>query len=139
MAKPVIDRLEVVEVEPQQREALARVVGLELVLELLAEMETVGDLGQRGVTGQTLDLLVRPALSRDILLHVDPSAPRKRLIGDADYAAIAKRLNVFEVAGVLQARRVVAHPLNCGIARSLMSGVALCMKAKDVDEWRAGP
>src|SRR5690606_3322032 len=79
MSELVVGFLEVVEVEPQQRKALAWVVGLELLLQLLAEMETVGDLGQRVMARQPFDLLVRLALRGDVLLHVDPSATGEEL------------------------------------------------------------
>ena len=107
---PIVDLLEVVEVEPQEREALARVVGPELVLEALAEVEAVGDLGQRVVARQPFDLLVRLPLGGDVLLHVDPSAAGQRLVGDADDAAVAEVLDFFPAAGLLKPGDVVLDP-----------------------------
>ena len=81
-----------------QRKALARVVALELPLEALTEVKAVRDLGQRVVPRQPLDLLVRLALCGDVLLHIDPTAARERLIGDADHAAVLEVLDLLAMA-----------------------------------------
>ncbi len=110
VAVPVVDLLEVVEIEPQQREALAGIIRFELVLEALAEMEAVGDFRQRVVTRQPFDLFVGPPLRGDVFLHVDPTAACERLVGHADDPAVGEILNLFPVAALLKPRHMLLDP-----------------------------
>ncbi len=98
MAVAIVDLLEVVEIEPQQREPVAGIICFELMLEALAEMEAVGNLGQRVVTRQPFDFFVGPPLRRDVLLHVDPTAGCERFVRHADDPAIGEVLDLFPVA-----------------------------------------
>ena len=81
MTEPVVDLLEAVEVDPVQGERGALVQAAERVLERLAEIEAVGDAGQRIVAGEPLDLFLGSPLLGDVLLNVDPAAVDERLIG----------------------------------------------------------
>ena len=135
----VVDFLEMIEVDPMQREALARIVALELAFQLLAEMEAVRDLGQRVVARQPFDLLVRLALRGDVLLHVDPTAAAERPIGDTDHAAIGQVLDFLAAAALLEQREMLLDPgRDAAVGGALARGAAR-MVAQDVGECRAGP
>ena len=108
----------------------------ERVLELLAEMIAVGDLGQRVVAGEPGDLLLGAALLGDVFLEVDPAAGGKRLIGDEDRAAVLELLHVGEGSAARELRHVVLDPLallgdGVGV---LDAGFAPDVEAHDVGE-----
>ena len=65
-----------------QREAVAGARGVQRLLELLAEMKAVGDLGQRVVAGEPCDALLGALLFGDVLLQVHPTAALERLVAD---------------------------------------------------------
>ena len=70
VAHHVVDLLEAVEIDVQQRElGLASARVLDLLLQMLAEMAAVGEPGQLVVIGHVEDLLLRLAKDRDILNH----------------------------------------------------------------------
>ena len=64
MAVGIVDLFELVEVDPVQRQRAALAEALERLLERLAEVEAVGDAGERIVVRQPLDLLLRCAASQ---------------------------------------------------------------------------
>ena len=78
----------------RQRAALAE--ALERMLERLAEVEAVGDAGQRIVVRQPSIFCLGAALLGDVLLNVDPAAVGQRLIGDEQRAAAAQVLDLRE-------------------------------------------
>lgn len=65
-----------------QSKAAPCVQGAEPRLELLAKVVPIGDLRQRIVTCQPIDFLFGLTLFGDVLLNIDPSAARERLVAD---------------------------------------------------------
>ena len=141
VAEGVVHAFEIVEIDPVNGNAIWRLDPGEHVLELLAEMIAVRDLGQRVVAGEPGDLLLGAALFGDVLLQIDPAAAGKRLIGDEDGAAVLELLHVGEGPAARELRHVVLDPLallrdGVGV---LDAGFAPDVEAHDVGERRAGP
>ena len=111
MPEGVIDFLEVVEIDPMQGKAASGSNCAEPVLELLAEVVPVGDLGQRIMTRQPIDFLLGKALFGDVLLNIDPAAAGERLVADQDDAAALEVLRVRERLSARELRHVVLNPL----------------------------
>ena len=71
MAERVVDALEMIEIEIQQRQVLALMNPLERLLELLAEQHPIGQVGQRIVVRQVRDALIRTFALRHVLDHAE--------------------------------------------------------------------
>jgi len=139
MTERVVHLLEAVEIEPMEGERRAFVQVAERVLERLAEMEAVGNAGQRIVPRKPLDFLLRPALFGDVLLDIDPTAVGERLIGHQELAAVVEVLDVREGVAFGQLGHVVGEPLRLlgDFVRAIPSGLAFHVVANDFGERRA--
>ena len=111
----------------------------ERVLERLAEIEAVGDAGQRIVAGEPLDLFLGSALLGDVLLNVDPAAVDERLIGHQELAPVGEILDVREGAALGELDHVIGEPLRlvCHLFGAIAPGLALHVIADDVRQRRA--
>ena len=76
MAVRVVDRLEVIEVEEDQRQRpLVAARTLELALQLLVELALVEDLGQAVADGQLIERLVVGVLDVELLQELEVHRP----------------------------------------------------------------
>ena len=82
MAERVVDALEVVEVEVEDRELRATVDPGQLLLQMLAEQCPVRQVGQWIVVCQMRDPLLSALALGDIFVRRNPSAFGQRLIHD---------------------------------------------------------
>ena len=91
MAERVVDRLELVEVEHEDREAfaLARQPCQRLV-HLLAEQRAIGEIGQRIMSCHMRDARFRALTLGDVLMRRDPAAAGRRLVLQRDHAAVVE-------------------------------------------------
>ncbi len=135
----VVDLLEVIEVDPVQGKSEPRVVALELLHEAFAEMEAVGDFGQRVVSREPFDLFVGLALGSDVLLHVDPPAAFELVVRHADHAAIVEVLDFLALALLGEPCHMLLDPVrDAGGPRGLPGG-ARHVKCQNICERRAWP
>ena len=86
MAERVVDVLEVIEIEAQHRELVARLRPAQSLLELLVEQHAVRQIGQRVMARHVRDLGLRLQPFGDVLEGRDPAAALHRLVDDADGA-----------------------------------------------------
>ena len=84
MAERIVDALEFVDIDIEQRELLAAGGLLQLALDLFAEQHPVRQVGQRIVMGEMRDLLVGAPPLGDILDDVDDVAGLAVLVANAD-------------------------------------------------------
>ncbi len=138
MAVLVVDLLEVIEIDPVQSESEPRVVALELLLEAFTEMEAVGDLCQRVVPREPLDLFVGLALGGDVLLHVDPPAAFELMVRHADHAAVAEVLDLLALALLGEPCHMLFDPVRDAGRPRYFPGCAAHVKCHDIGERRAG-
>ncbi|MEH2621608.1 hypothetical protein V1285_006554 [Bradyrhizobium sp. AZCC 1620] len=87
MAERVVDAFELVDVDVEHRQLLARPYRPERAFQPLAELDPVRQVGQAVVVRQMLDLLVRAAALGDVLDGRDPSAALQRPVDDFDRPA----------------------------------------------------
>ena len=105
MAERVVDALELVDVDIEHRQLLARPYRLERLFQPLAKQDPVRQVGQRVVMRQMGDLLVGALALGDVLDGRDPSAALQRPVDDLDRPAarrfreLPRRLAERHVAG----------------------------------------
>src|SRR6185369_18076184 len=87
MAERVVDALELVDVDIEHRQLLARPYRLERLFEPLAEQDPVRQVSQPVVMRQMRDLLVRALARGDVLDGRDPPAALQRPVDDFDRPA----------------------------------------------------
>ena len=87
MAERVVDALELVDVDIEHGQLLARPYRLERLFQPLAEQDPVRQFGQRVVMRQMRDLLLGAPALGDVLDGRDPSAALQRPVDDLDRAA----------------------------------------------------
>ena len=84
VAERIVDALELVDVDIEQRELLAVGGLLQLALDLLAEQRAVRQVGQRIVVRHMRDLLVGAPPLGDVLDDVDEVTRFAGMVADAD-------------------------------------------------------
>ena len=87
MAERVVDALELVDVDIEHRQLLARPYRLERLFQPLAEQDPVRQVGQPVVMRQMRDLLVGARALGDVLDGRDPPAALQRPVDDLDRPA----------------------------------------------------
>ena len=101
MSERIVDGLEAVEVETEDREALAAPQAQQRLLQLLAKQRAVGEIGQHIVAREVGDLLLLAPALGDVLVQRHPSAALQRLARHRDDAIVAEldghRLGVLQI------------------------------------------
>ncbi len=87
MAERVVDALELVDVDIEHRQLLARPYRLERLFQPFAEQDPVRQVGQSVVVRQMRDLLLCAPSRSDVLDGRDPSAALQRPVDDLDRPA----------------------------------------------------
>ena len=119
MAERVVDVLEVVEVETEDRHLAVAADAHQGVFDPLAQQDAVGQVGQDVVMRHVRDLRLRLAAIGDVLVGRDPATARHRLKDKADDAPIVELDHVLE-------RHPAAHDVVqiVGVFLGVVTGVA---------------
>ena len=92
VAEAVVDLLEAVEVDAEERGWMALPRAGHGFVKAFGEEDAVGQLGEGVVLGHELDLQLGPAAFGDVLVGGDPAAVVEGLVRDGDEAAVAELL-----------------------------------------------
>src|SRR5215813_1362103 len=129
MAERVVHALEAVEIEHQDRDALATIThASKRLVRLFGEQRTIGKASQRIVARQVGKLGFGPLLRGDVLMNFDAAQITHRLPIDGDDAPVAQFLNSARIR--TPARSACDHALHTDrqAARGLTRGA-------DVTTW----
>src|SRR5689334_8112913 len=88
MSKRVVDTLEFIDIDVQDRYSLAALYALECPLELLTKKYPVWQVGQRVVVRQMSDPLIKPSAFGNILLRGKPAPIGERIVYNQDCATV---------------------------------------------------
>ena len=92
VAEPVVDILEAVEIEAEQRAGRAGIGLFQRIVEACIEQQTIWKLGQAVVLGQEFDLRFGAAALGNVFIGADPAAVLERLVIDRDQPPVAELL-----------------------------------------------
>ena len=87
MAERIVDILEAIEIERQHRHGRTALGLVEFLAQALAQVQAVGQIGQRIVVGEVRHAGLDAPLLGDVLVHGDPAAARHRLMPQDDTRA----------------------------------------------------
>ena len=96
MSERIVDALELIEIEAQDRQALAAFDAFEFVFQPFAQQDAVGQVGQRVVARHMRDAPIGAQPLGDVLVGRQPSAARDRLAHDRKCPAVGQMHRVIE-------------------------------------------
>ena len=134
MPQRIVDRLELVQVDPEKRKRPATVGMRKRGVEFFEEVMPVGERRQRVEAGQLVDARFRQPLLGNIFVDIDPAAAVQGLEVDHDGPAafepvgLQERLTAFEIAFQPGKPCVERHPRlrlgSCRIAQPVLGNTA---------------
>ena len=96
MAKGIVDAFELVEIKTENREAFATLDALDLVVELLEQQHSVGQVGQCVMTCHVRNALFRTLTLGHIFMGRQPAAIGDRFVDDGNRPTVRQIHDVIE-------------------------------------------